>query len=174
MTDTTLYSGFLAPPLGKSVSMGQTLVARQLLPSEWELSQEDPQSICKQASGSCSHQFNRQAQACWSLRAKLRSPLLWKITPLIEKNHRFLSLLFLFLNFFLLWNIRYIRKDHHYDIINLSSFIKSCILSPSPSRNSPLPFILGNTSTEKNLEWIKLLPSVELYDCPCWQLWLEQ
>lgn len=73
---TTLYTGFLAPLLGKAVSMGQILVARQLLRSEWELSQEDPQSICKQAPGSCSHQFNRQAQARLTLSwAKLRFPI---------------------------------------------------------------------------------------------------
>ena len=73
---TTLYTGFLAPLLGKAVSMGQILVARQLLRLEWELSQEDPQSICKQAPGSCSHQFNRQAQAWLTLSwAKLRFPI---------------------------------------------------------------------------------------------------
>ena len=79
---TTLYTGFLAPLLGKAVSMGQILVARQLLPSGWELSQEDPQSICKQAPGSCPHQFNRQAQAWLTLSwAKLRFPI-----TLIEKT----------------------------------------------------------------------------------------
>lgn len=47
--------------------IGQTLVARQLLPSEGEKSPEDPHSICKQASGSCSHQFHKHAWACLSL-----------------------------------------------------------------------------------------------------------